>query len=172
MEKVCAMPEPERESERQPQPDPFGAMRQVSHERIMRLWQSARLGMQFEGEDALMVQAMRDHPEYYEVWEQANDYTGTQAEVEGVSPVMHVLMHVVVENQAEQNNPPEVRKALEYKTDRGMSRHDAVHDVASVFAHFLWQMLHDKKPFNNEAYRRELRRMLPRSGRSGSRRAR
>ena len=65
VEKVCTMPEPEPGLE--PQPDPYGTPRQVSNKRILRLGQSVKPGVRFEGEDARMVQAMRDDLRYDEV---------------------------------------------------------------------------------------------------------
>ncbi len=141
--------------------DPYAAMRELSHERIYSLWQLAKLGGALEGDDARLVQAMRDHPEYHDVWEHLTEFEQEQVVVNDVNPLLHVMMHSVVETQAAKNEPPQVRAALKYKTSRGTSRHDAVHEIANVFVQFLWVVLHDRKPFDNAGYRRKVAEMLP-----------
>ena len=147
------------------EPDIYGELRQISHEHIYQIWQIAKLGGLLEGEDVQRAQAMRDHPEFYDVWDRANEFGEEQMTVNGVNPFLHALMHVIIENQSAQDDPPEVRAVLEYKTSHRTPRHEAVHEIASAFTEFLWQVLHDHKPFDNDAYRRKLSQMLPRSRR-------
>lgn len=144
-------------------PDPYGELRELSHERTYRLWQAAKLGGPLEDDDARLVQAMRDHPEYYEVWDHANEFLQEQVVIEGANPFLHVVMHQVVENQAAQNSPPEVRAVLEFKVSQHVPRHEAVHAVANEFVQVLWQALHNHEAFDNDAYRRRLDKLLPRS---------
>jgi hypothetical protein len=145
--------------------DPYGTLREQSHERFYLLWQQAKLGADLEGDDARLVQAMRDHPEYYDTWEHANEFLQEQVTVNGANPFLHVTMHTVVENQAAQNTPPEVCAALEYKILHKTPRHQAVHEIANAFTELLWVVLHDHKPFDDDAYRRKLAKLLPRSQR-------
>jgi hypothetical protein len=145
--------------------DPIGAVRELSHEHVYQLWQAAKLGGHFEGDDAQLVQAMHDHPEYYEIWDHAREFGQEQMTIGGVTPLMHVLMHTAVENQAAQNNPPQVRAVLEYKMSHQMPRHEAVHEIANEFAQMLWLALHDHQAFDNDAYRKRLDRLLSRSRR-------
>lgn len=147
--------------------DPLAAMREQSRQRFYNLWQLAKAGQEPEaGEDARLVQVMREHPEYYDVWAHAIEFGQEQIPADSVNPFMHAIMHTVVENQAAQNDPPEVRAVLEFKTLRGISRHDAVHEIANAFVELLWSVLHDRKPFDNDVYRRKLVKMLPRSKRN------
>lgn len=145
--------------------DPYGQLRELSHEHVYQVWQAAKLGGQFEGDDAQLAQAMRDHPEYHDVWEHANEFGQEQMVVEGINPFLHVVMHTVVENQAAQNNPPEVRAVLEFRMSQRRPRHQVVHEIANEFAQILWRTLHDLQPFDNEAYRKGLDKLLPRSRR-------
>ncbi len=74
-------------------PDAYGELRELSHERTYRLWQTAKLGGPLEDDDARLVQAMRDHPEYYAVWDHANEFLQEQVAIEGINPFLHVVMH-------------------------------------------------------------------------------
>ena len=73
--------------------DSYGAMRELSHERNYGLWQAAKQGATFEGEDARLVEAMRDHPEYYDTWEHLTEFGREQVVINGVNPLLHVMMH-------------------------------------------------------------------------------
>jgi Domain of unknown function (DUF1841) len=146
--------------------DAYREMRELSHERVYQFWQNAKRGDRLEGDDARLVQALRDHPEYYEVWEHANEFLQEQVTIHGVNPLSHAAMHVVVENQAAQDEPPEVRAVLQFKTSHHISRHQAVHEIANVFSQFLWRVLNEREPFDHDEYRRKLKHLLPRSRRT------
>ncbi len=146
-------------------PDPYGQLRELSHERVYLIWRTAKLGGHLDGDDAQLAQVLREHPEYYEVWDHANEFLQEQVVIEGANPFLHVVLHQVVENQAAQNNPPEVRAVLEFKESRHVPRHEAVHAVANEFVQLLWRTLHDHEPFDNDAYRQRLNKLLPRSRR-------
>ncbi len=146
--------------------DPYSALRELSRERFYTLWQLAKAGEELEGDDARLAQAMREHPEYYDTWAHANELLGEAIPADSVNPFLHVIMHTIIEHQAAQNDPPEVRAALEFKTARNVPRHQAVHEIAYIFSQFLWGVLHDHKKFDNTAYRRKLAKLLPRAQRN------
>jgi hypothetical protein len=142
-----------------------GKLRELTHNLGYLLWQQAKLGQTFEGEKALHVKAMRDHPEYYDVWEHANEFLQESVEIDGVNPFLHVTMHTIVENQIAQGQPPEPGAVVEYKTSHNTPRHQCIHEIGVAFTRFLHPVLLDNEPFDEDAYRRELIKMLPRSKR-------
>jgi hypothetical protein len=141
-------------------------MRQTSRKRYSDIWQTAKLGGQLEGEDAQLAQVMRDHPEYYDIWESTTELPMEQTTLDEGDPFAHVVVHTVIESQLAQNDPPEVRLVLKYKTSHHVPRHQAIHEIAYVFVQHLWKTLHDKTPFDNDAYRQDLNQLLPRSRRT------
>jgi hypothetical protein len=59
---------------------------------------------------------------------------------------LHASMHAVVENQLAENDDPVVR-ALSRLMKEGLSRHDAIHALASVVARHLYEaMTEDDTP--------------------------
>lgn len=67
---------------------------------------------------------------------------------------LHATMHVVVENQVAEGFDPTVR-ALDRVQREGLSRHDAVHAVASVLAQHMFGSLRSPESFDaGEAQRR------------------
>ena len=49
-------------------------------------------------------------------------------------PRVHAAIHLVVENQLASGAPPEARRAMDRLVRAGLSRHEAVHAIASVVA--------------------------------------
>jgi hypothetical protein len=129
------------------------------------LWQAAKTGKEFEGEDAFLVQAMRDHPEYHDIWDRPVELGQPPVVINGVNPFLHVVMHSAIEAQAAQNDPPHVRAIIEFRTAHRIARHDIIHAIGAVFTESLWQVLRAGKPFDNAVYQRKLNQLLPRAQR-------
>lgn len=72
---------------------------------------------------------------------------------------MHISMHSIIENQLEQNDPPEVQKALDGLLKRGASRHEAIHAIAYEFNMELFPVLKNSSPFNTVAYKHRLEKI-------------
>jgi hypothetical protein len=49
-------------------------------------------------------------------------------------PRVHAAIHLVVENQLASGSPPEARRAMDRLVRAGLSRHEALHAIASVVA--------------------------------------
>lgn len=137
------------------------SMRSLSRFHIGGIWKRGQAGEPLEGEDATYYQVMLQHPEYREFWEQAGELGDREVMIDGVNPYMHVAMHAVVERQISDKKPPEVDQMLFRLMRTGMDRHDAVHRIAQILSEFLWQILREKKPFDEKTYRRRLRAAKP-----------
>ena len=73
---------------------------------------------------------------------------------------LHATFHTIVENQVAANEPVVV-ETLKRLRHEGLSRHDAVHAIASVLAAQVYDVLKHEQPETghdpNEAYAAELR---------------
>ncbi len=146
---------------------PYGAVREQSRRRFYDLWQAAKSGQEpRDGEDAQLVQIMREHPEYYDTWAHAIEFGQELIPADSVDPFVHAMIHATVENQIAQNDPPEARAVVEYKTSRNIPRHAVIHEIGNEVAKMIGSVLRDNKPPDNNAYRRNLAKMLPRSKRN------
>lgn len=79
---------------------------------------------------------------------------------------LHVALHVVVENQVAEGDALPVAAKLEALRDEGLSRHDAVHAIASVFSGLWWELSTDRLDRNvdfNARYYAELEELTARS---------
>jgi hypothetical protein len=138
------------------------AMRISSHSDMSDVWLRAKEGGQLEGEEAMLACMMQEHMEYHDIWNRLDEYGGNEIVVNGVSPILHVNTHAIVETQIEQNSPPEVQPALAQLLKRGASRHDAIHAIAYELFMEIRKTLSTSRPFNHIAYKRRLEKLAGR----------
>ena len=93
-----------------------------------------------------------EHPEY----DRALTDPAWEGEIDGVNPRLHVTMHEVIANQLWANDPPEAWQAARRLRDRGMDRHDVLHELMGVMAEHMHPTLVRNEPFDLQAYRRAL----------------
>ncbi len=108
---------------------------------------------EFEGEDALIAQAMDLHPELDPIWE-LGELSATPQEVNGtvVNPFIHTALHVLIEKQLEEKSPPEVAHTLRALTEHGVDRHEAVHSIASIYAELYFTSFRRGNSFEETSY--------------------
>lgn len=125
-------------------------------EMFRALWERARRGESFGGDEALLVKAMLAHPEWEEAWARpAEDRTPHGRP----NPYLHALLHCAVERQLQDGLPPEVREAYERLLKGGLSDLDSVHRIGDAFAAFFEEMYRTGRPFDPAAYARALQRI-------------
>jgi hypothetical protein len=66
------------------------------------------------------------------------------AGIEAERPQVHAAVHVIVENQSAMGDELPVRRAIDRLMGEGLTRHEAVHAVASVLADYINRLLRDK----------------------------
>ncbi len=74
---------------------------------------------------------------------------------------LHTTMHVIVENQLAANDPPEVSATLKRLVADGLTRHEAVHAIASVVAEALFGVMKKRQKADPVAIGRALARLRP-----------
>jgi hypothetical protein len=72
------------------------------------------------------------------------------------SPILHEVIHEVVENQIRDGNPKETKETLERLLNQGYSRHEALHKIGTVVAEEIYNVLKRKEKFNEERYVKKL----------------
>jgi hypothetical protein len=81
----------------------------------------------------------------------------------------HATFHVIVENQLASNDEPAVR-ALSRLIKEGLSRHDAVHAIASIVAEEIYERSNEKDSpeIANIRYYASVERLTAKSWRDGA----
>lgn len=101
-------------------------------------------------ERALLIEG--EHPEYHQVLaDPASD-----GEIHGVNPRLHLAMHEVIANQLWADDPPEAWQAARQLRDRGMDRHEVLHELLGVMVEHMHPALVRREPFDSDAYRHAL----------------
>lgn len=72
---------------------------------------------------------------------------------------LHAVMHIVVENQLAAGNPVEVSTTLQRLVTAGLSRHEAIHAIASVVAEALFKVAKEDVDLDHRRVARELQRL-------------
>ena len=129
----------------------------VARELLHRVWRRTQAGEPLQGEEVRLAEVMRQHPEYSAAWDKEPVAGESDFTIEGVNPFLHVTMHVLVENQLDQNDPPETRATMERLMAGGLSRHEALHRIANVAAKEMFGILRDHRPFDHRAFVKGLR---------------
>jgi hypothetical protein len=60
------------------------------------------------------------------------------------NPRLHAILHAVIETQIASDDPPEARQTLLRLTGEGLTRHDAVHAMATVLTEFIFEQRWDE----------------------------
>jgi len=143
----------------EPSENRYRELKSLSRQRLRLIWEMAQMGKIFDGEDAVLVEALREHPEYYEVWDQVDELSDEELVQDGVNPILHVIIHQTVENQLAAKDPPVVHETLERLVRSGLSRHEAIHAIGSVLSVEMWEILKEERPFEEERYERGLQQL-------------
>lgn len=131
--------------------------RTTLHASLARLWQHRD-----EPRDALpaeerrLLEAMEAHREFHPLWDRLAHLEGREPLVAGMNPVMHVLVHAVLEAQLEEDDPPDTRETLETLVRIGFTRHRALHVLGRAVMHEIYGVLHDLEPYDDARYRGRL----------------
>ena len=136
-------------------------LRALSRQRMRMIWEMSGLDeSRLSEEDRSLVEAMRLHPEYYDLWGRLDEVSDEELERDGSNPILHIIIHQTVENQIAANEPPETAKTLERLLSQGKTRHEAVHEIGIVLAEEMFGIMTTKQPYNEQRYIRKLRRLI------------
>jgi hypothetical protein len=136
-------------------------LRELSRQRMRVIWEIAGLDVsRLSADERVLVEAMREHPEYYNLWARLDEVTDDELERDGVNPILHVVTHQIVENQIASNNPPETAQSLARLMQQGLTRHEAVHEIGSVLARDIFEIMKSQRPFSDQRYVRKLRHFV------------
>ena len=77
--------------------------------------------------------------------------------VEGDRLRLHLALHQVVEQQLVQGEPAETAATLDRLQHQGLSRHQAVHAIGSVVSAEVFEVLQERKQYDEARYLAGLR---------------
>jgi hypothetical protein len=133
--------------------DKYTELRQLTRARLGLIWEMAMAGAELEGEEATFTEILKQHPEYFDIWEQAGILDPSEEVLrDGANPFVHVAVHQTVENQIAGHTPPQTAETLEALMRAGYTRHEAIHAIGTILAQEIFEILRDNHPFDEAGY--------------------
>lgn len=99
---------------------------------------------------------LSEHQELRTLFQRRHLLTDGPVEINGINPILHVLLESVVERQLQEGNPSEVRAAVKRLKMDGFSHHSARANVVGVFIPLFFDCLKNKNHFDEDAYIRRV----------------
>lgn len=140
--------------------DKHTKLRYLTRARVGLIWEMAKIGAELEGEEALTAEILEQHPEYFDIWEQADTLPPDEEVLhDGANPFVHVAIHQIVENQVADRTPPQTAETLEALVQAGYTRHEAIHAIGTLIAKEMFEIMQDNRPFDEAGYTEALREL-------------
>lgn len=121
------------------------------------IYEKMKKGEQQSGDAGMIVETMKAHPEFGPFWGMGEAAFQPQ-EIDGymVNPLVHIGLHVTIEKQLLNDDPIEVGVAMKNLLAKGISRHEAVHQVAGIWGNLYFRSVRRGDPFEEWVYLQEL----------------
>ena len=120
---------------------------------VLKIAKMRTAGEPLEGEDLRIGQVLDMHPEFDALWQQGELACYPQ-EVNGkvVNPFVHVVLHVRVDRQIQNEEPYYVTVAYERLTSQGLDPHESLHAIIGEYADIYFANFRKGDSFDNLAY--------------------
>jgi len=124
------------------------------------VWEKIKKGEPLSGDLELIAETMRIHPEFDPFWT-AGETAFQPQEINGfiVNPLVHIGLHVTIEKQLDTDDPIEVGETLKTLLEKGMTRHEAIHQIAGIWGDLYFRSVRRGGPFEDLTYLQELARL-------------
>ncbi len=135
--------------------------RSLNRRYMHRIWEYAKNNKldELSEEEQAIGKLMLEHEEYHnqfeftDVMEDYPFYPGKE-----VNPFFHITIHVIVENQLKAKDPIEAYQFYNAMRRKKISHHETIHLIGSILVPLLFQLLKRQEPFDNELYKRLLKK--------------
>jgi hypothetical protein len=125
------------------------------------VWELSALAEEsLSDDDQVLAEIMQMHPEYYDLWSRLDEITDDELAQTPVNPVLHVLMHQIIENQIAGQTPPQAAATFNQLIQQGFTRHEAIHQIGKALAENMQQMIETDQNFTDQRYAQTLRQLV------------
>jgi len=140
----------------------FSNLKRLSHNHFHEIWQHAK-SRKFDGlpsEDQMLARIMLQHEdEYYNQFEFSDLLFDHEYDPDAdINPFLHILLHLIIENQLEAKIPREVHDFYQTMKKKKLSHHECIHVLCNILLPFIFYVLKEKKPFDYNMYRSLLKK--------------
>jgi len=132
-----------------------------SRQHMHTIWEAAKSNDLdgLDDDDVLLAKIMMEHEdEFYNEFEFSDILDDYEFDPESeTNPFLHIIVHSAIENQLNEKEPIEAYQFLNAMRNKRADRHDVIHMIGNIFAHFLYQTLKEGTPFDEKMYRKVLK---------------
>ena len=138
----------------------FQSDRQTHRRAFIDAWAKAAADRPLEPVEAQIVQIARMHPEYADYLTDADEILDQDflPEAGQTNPFLHMGLHIVILEQLSIDQPAGIRRLHQNLVRATGDVHEADHRLMECLAEALWRLQHDRKPFNDKAYLKCIKR--------------
>jgi len=102
-------------------------------------WDKAQKGLPLDALEVRIARVVAMHPEYHHLFDDKERFLDRDFSVEdGLNPYLHLSLHLALEEQIATRQPPEAAKALEHLMQKGLSRHEALHQLLEILGEIVY----------------------------------
>lgn len=104
-------------------------------------------------EELLIAEIMSQHPEFIPIWD-LGDLSAAPQEINGevINPFVHTALHLAMEKQIDINDPAEVVETINRLINKGMERHEIIHQIGAIYASLYFSALRKGEMFEEYSY--------------------
>lgn len=116
--------------------------------------------------EKIIVQVIKAHPEYLEIFEKQGHYLNKDYHVEmgQTNPFLHMSSHIGLHEQLSTNRPKGIQKVYQLLlTNSGLTPHEVEHQMIELMMETLWQAQRESKLPDEKAYLKKLKKLLNKS---------
>lgn len=141
--------------------DEYAELRYLTRSHLGLIWELTMAGAELEGDEAILAEILKQHPQYSDIWEHAAVLDPSEEVLrDGANPFAHVAIHQVIANQIANRNPAQTAETLEALMQAGYTRHEAIHAIGGILAEEIFEILRDERPFDEAGYIQALRELV------------
>ena len=131
----------------------FNPTRDQSRLFLFDMWDKHRAGAALSPLESLALSIVLEHPEYQAMLEDRSRYLDREWRPEGgeTNPILHLSLHLAIEEQRSIDQPPGIRAAIE-ALEAKHGAHAATHAVMDCLAEVIWQAQRHGTGFDNAVY--------------------
>ena len=141
--------------------DEYAELRYLTRAHLGLIWEKMLAGAELEGEEAVLADILKQHPQYSDIWERAAALNASEEVIrDGANPFAHIAIHQMIANQIANHEPPQTAETLEALMQAGYTRHEAIHAIGGILAEEIYEILRDKCPFDEAGHVQSLRELV------------
>jgi Domain of unknown function (DUF1841) len=132
----------------------FNPTRDEARQFLFEAWRKKQAHELLTPLEDLMAQLIGKHPEYHELFNDADRNQGRDYAPDGsvVNPFLHLMMHLTIEEQISIGQPHGIREQFARLTEKYQSEHEAQHAMMDCLGEMIWQSQRNKTPPDAAVY--------------------